>query len=129
MCEMMDAMIGKNDDADVFALGRQAKRAPRAQPLSWAGIEGAWQMTETFGYSSKSLPAKLGVKPGQRLLAIDAPVHYSRLVAPLPEGAFLLFGSWGRPRPERTWSMPSFPIETRLRRASPILFACRRRAT
>jgi hypothetical protein len=53
-------------------------------------------MAETLGYSGKSLAAKLGVKPGQRLLAVDAPAHYAELVAPLPEGAFLMLGSWGR---------------------------------
>jgi hypothetical protein len=53
-------------------------------------------MPETFGYSGKSLAAKLGIKPGQRLLAVDAPAHYAELVAPLPEGASLVLGSWGR---------------------------------
>ena len=47
-------------------------------------------------YSDKSLASKLGVKPGQRLLAIDAPADYVKLVAPLPEGASLVLGSWGR---------------------------------
>jgi hypothetical protein len=55
-------------------------------------------MAKTFGYSGKSLAAKLGVKPGQRLLAVDAPAHYAELVAPLPEGASLKLGSWGRPQ-------------------------------
>jgi hypothetical protein len=50
----------------------------------------------TPGYSDKSLAAKLGVKPGQRLLAIDAPAHYAKLIAPLPESARLALGSWGR---------------------------------
>ena len=53
-------------------------------------------MAETVGHSGKSLAAKLGVKPGQRLLAVDAPSHYAELVAPLPEGASLVLGSWGR---------------------------------
>jgi hypothetical protein len=51
----------------------------------------------THGYSDKSLAAKLGVKPGQRLLAIDAPTHYAKLVAPLPEGASLVQSGWRRP--------------------------------
>jgi hypothetical protein len=53
-------------------------------------------MAKTLGYSGKSLAAKLGMKPGQRLLAVDAPAHYAELVAPLPEGASLVLGSWGR---------------------------------
>ena len=50
----------------------------------------------TRGYSDKSLAAKLGVKPGQRLLAVDAPADYAKLVAPLPEGASVVLGGWGR---------------------------------
>jgi hypothetical protein len=46
-------------------------------------------MAETFGYSGKPLIAKLGLKPGERLLALDAPDHYAALVEPLPEGAIL----------------------------------------
>lgn len=39
------------------------------------------------GYSGRPLIVKLGLKPGQTLLAIDPPPHYAGLVAPLPEGA------------------------------------------
>jgi hypothetical protein len=53
-------------------------------------------MAETSGHAGKGLAAKLGVKPGQHLLAIDAPAHYAKLVEPLPEGASLTLGSWGR---------------------------------
>lgn len=55
-------------------------------------------MTGTSGYSGKSLATKLGVKPGQHLLAIDAPAHYAELVQPLPEGVSLTLGSWDRPK-------------------------------
>ena len=36
------------------------------------------------------------MKPGQRLLAIDAPANYAKLIAPLPEGASVVLGSWER---------------------------------
>ena len=36
------------------------------------------------GYSGKPLAAKLGIKPGFRLAAIDPPAHYFALVDPLP---------------------------------------------
>ncbi len=42
---------------------------------------------ESAGYSGKPLAAKLGVKPGDVICAIDAPEHYPSLLAPLPEGA------------------------------------------
>jgi hypothetical protein len=51
------------------------------------------------GYSGKSLAAKLGVKPGGRLLAIDAPPGYADLLAPLPEGAALTLAGWDEARP------------------------------
>lgn len=41
------------------------------------------------GYSGKSLASKLGVKPGDVVLALDAPDHYRELVTPLPEGAVI----------------------------------------
>ena len=44
-------------------------------------------MTETAGYSGKPLADKLGVKPGDVVLAIDPPDHYADLLAPLPPGA------------------------------------------
>ncbi|MBV9977793.1 MAG: hypothetical protein JO105_20590 [Hyphomicrobiales bacterium] len=52
-------------------------------------------LTQKPGYSGKSLATKLGVKPGQQLLAIDAPVNYAQMVAPLPEGATIRLGTWG----------------------------------
>jgi len=39
------------------------------------------------GYSGKTLAAKLGVKEGTRLCALDAPAHYDTLIGPLPAGA------------------------------------------
>jgi len=51
-------------------------------------------MPDPVGYSGKSLIAKLGVKPGQRLEAIDAPGHYTDLVEPLPEGVSLVLSAW-----------------------------------
>ena len=40
----------------------------------------------TAGYSGKPLAAKLGFKPGPRVLVRHAPAHYADLVAPLPDG-------------------------------------------
>ncbi|MBV9995659.1 MAG: DUF3052 domain-containing protein [Caulobacteraceae bacterium] len=37
---------------------------------------------------------KLGLKPGQRLLAIDAPQGYADLVGPLPDAASLDLCAW-----------------------------------
>jgi hypothetical protein len=39
------------------------------------------------GYSGTPLAKKLGIKEGMTVLAVDAPVHYSELVEPLPEKA------------------------------------------
>lgn len=50
-------------------------------------------MAETAGYSGKPLVQKLGVKPGQTLLAIGAPGHYPDLVEPLPDGVSLVLSS------------------------------------
>jgi hypothetical protein len=41
------------------------------------------------GYSATPLARKLGIKPGSRIWAKAAPKGYSRLIAPLPEGAVL----------------------------------------
>jgi hypothetical protein len=38
----------------------------------------------TAGYSGKSLAAKLGFKPGQRLLVVDGPAHLDALLADAP---------------------------------------------
>lgn len=48
------------------------------------------------GYSGKPLADKLGVKPGQTLLAIGAPGHYPDLLTPLPEGVSLLLSDWAQ---------------------------------
>lgn len=39
----------------------------------------------TAGYSGTPLARKLGIKPGGRVCAIDAPPGYGALLAPLPE--------------------------------------------
>lgn len=38
------------------------------------------------GYSGKSLPQKLGIKPGFAVAVIEPPANYRELLAPLPEG-------------------------------------------
>ncbi|MFO0774276.1 MAG: DUF3052 family protein [Nitrospiraceae bacterium] len=42
------------------------------------------------GYSGTPLVKKLGLKPGQRVLVVDAPIPYDELVSPLPDGIHLL---------------------------------------
>ncbi|HEY2178766.1 MAG TPA: DUF3052 domain-containing protein [Caulobacteraceae bacterium] len=42
------------------------------------------------GYSGKSLAEKLGLKPGLRLAAVNAPPHYDDLIGPLPTGGALV---------------------------------------
>lgn len=42
------------------------------------------------GYSRTPLARKLGYRPGQQVLVIDAPSHYPSLVAPLPEDLLFL---------------------------------------
>jgi len=49
------------------------------------------------GYSGTALAAKLGIKPGMRIHAVNAPPGYLELLAPLPEGARVL----ARPSPRR----------------------------
>jgi hypothetical protein len=39
------------------------------------------------GYSGRALAAKLGIRPGERVVALGAPSHYADLLDPLPEGA------------------------------------------
>jgi len=43
--------------------------------------------TPTFGYSGKTLAAKLGIKAGMRVAAIGAPVNYEALLGDIPERA------------------------------------------
>jgi Protein of unknown function (DUF3052) len=42
-------------------------------------------MKETHGYSRTPLPKKLGISPGLRVVTINAPAHYRRLLGELPE--------------------------------------------
>jgi hypothetical protein len=39
----------------------------------------------TAGYSKRSLPDKLGIKPGTKIIALGAPPNYTQLLGPLPE--------------------------------------------
>ncbi len=43
--------------------------------------------TTTAGYSGTPLAKKLGIKAGAEILPVNAPAHYAKLVAPLPEKA------------------------------------------
>jgi hypothetical protein len=38
------------------------------------------------GYSKTPLPQKLGIKPGTKVTALNAPAGYRKLLAPLPAG-------------------------------------------
>ena len=42
------------------------------------------------GYSGTPLPGKIGIKPGARVLAVDAPKTYAALISPLPLKAALV---------------------------------------
>ena len=42
------------------------------------------------GYSGRTLVEKLGIKPGYRVLAINAPAHYRDILRPLPHGVSFL---------------------------------------
>lgn len=50
------------------------------------------------GYSGTPLVKKLGIKPGERVVTIDAPTDYARLVGELPAGASLSNRLGTRPR-------------------------------
>ena len=39
------------------------------------------------GYSGRALTAKLGIRPGERIVALGAPPNYAELLDPLPEDA------------------------------------------
>jgi hypothetical protein len=39
------------------------------------------------GYSTRSLPDKLGIKPGTTIVLLGGPPDYAKLVSPLPAGA------------------------------------------
>ena len=42
--------------------------------------------TATAGYSGTPLIRKLGIKPGHRLVILQAPARYDELLGPLPDG-------------------------------------------
>ena len=48
------------------------------------------------GYSGTPLAAKLGIKPGMRVRAVNEPAEYREWLAPLPDGARLSSRSGGR---------------------------------
>lgn len=41
----------------------------------------------TAGYSGTPLVRKLGIRPNERIVALNAPPHYAKLLGELPEGA------------------------------------------
>ena len=43
------------------------------------------------GYSGRALAAKLGIRPGERVVALGVPAHYLDLLQPLPASAVLRF--------------------------------------
>lgn len=42
------------------------------------------------GYSGKPLAAKLGIRPGMRVILLGAPEQYAALLAPLPDGVSIV---------------------------------------
>ena len=42
-------------------------------------------MTPQAGYSKRSLVQKLGIKEGARMIILNAPNHYDRILSPLPD--------------------------------------------
>jgi hypothetical protein len=46
-------------------------------------------MTTKLGYSGTPLPQKLGIKPGNRVVVLNSPWEYDKVVRPVPEGATL----------------------------------------
>ena len=58
-------------DAESLSIsGEKSKIFPQAMP----------------GYSGTPLVRKLGIRPNERLIALNAPEHYARLLVDLPEG-------------------------------------------
>ena len=49
------------------------------------------------GYSGTPLARKLGIKPNERVIAINAPAHYEPLLGELPEGAAIVQRAEARP--------------------------------
>lgn len=60
------------------------------------------------GYSGMPLAAKLGIKPGMAMRAVNAPQNYLELLAPLPDGARLA-------RALRSYRMPTDITEDTIR--------------
>jgi hypothetical protein len=53
-------------------------------PLATRPKVGTASPVNPAGYSGTPLPAKLGLKSGQRVLAVNAPAHFAALVAGAP---------------------------------------------
>ncbi|HEY2071024.1 MAG TPA: hypothetical protein VGG48_15820 [Rhizomicrobium sp.] len=49
------------------------------------------------GYSGTPLPKKLGIQPGDAVLAINAPKDYAKILGPLPGGAMISARKTGVP--------------------------------
>ena len=43
-----------------------------------------------LGYSAKQLPQKLGIKPGDQVVILNAPRYYPQLLGELPEGSSVI---------------------------------------
>lgn len=54
------------------------------------GSGGIAGMKAAAGYSGTPLPQKLGIRPGDRVVALGAPWKYGAVVSPLPDGTTIL---------------------------------------
>jgi hypothetical protein len=52
--------------------------------------------TQSSGYSGTPLPKKLGIREGSRVAVVSAPDGFTRVLAPLPDGAQLRADARGR---------------------------------
>jgi CheY-like chemotaxis protein len=101
----------------VFLEGDAAKTArvrellPDATFATWRGVRGALAKAlkapgrlapivpkSISGYSGTPLPGKLGVRAGDRVRLLDAPVGFEALLGALPEGAQVARGARGSSR-------------------------------
>ncbi len=56
----------------------------------------AGEVATMAGYSGTPLVRKLGIKPGERVVAIGAPLNYSQLLGELPPGTRIVRAANGR---------------------------------
>lgn len=54
-------------------------------PRKWAALTSVSKMTTSAGYSSTPLAKKLGIKPGDYVLTVNAPDDYRELLEPIPD--------------------------------------------